>query len=148
MLAKNTNLINDICEVSLQSVTGTAFPNLAAIYTTLSKIRWRWNDTKTANGILYKNSLELNYPGLSIEQFNELDDLIRGLYQVRVKTETGDLYDIGWADCPMEAEVDFNNGQTKIVFSQDAIEPVKYVGTEADPQEELGFPYTLTFTLS
>ncbi|TQI72260.1 hypothetical protein JM79_3217 [Gramella sp. Hel_I_59] len=148
MLAKNNNTIEDICEVSLKSVWGNTFPDLAAIYTTLSKIQWKSRSRQTPNGSIYDNTLELSYPGLNDKQFKELDDLIRGMYQVRVRTEKDQYYDLAWEDCPMAASISFNNGRTEITFSQKAIEPIKYIGAAADPVEELGFPYTLTFTLS
>lgn len=147
MLAKNDNLIENICEVSLRSVWGSAFPDLAAIYTSLSKIKWTSEPKATAHGILYNNELRLSYPGLNQDQFNELDKLIRGMYLVRVTTEEGSIYELAGDECPMAAEVKFNGGQTDITFSQEAIEPVKYFGNQENPVEELGFPYTLSFTL-
>lgn len=149
MLVKNTNLIVNICEVSLQSVWGNTFPNLAAIYTTLSKIRWNSEGKTTANGIIYDNALNLSYPGLNDQQFQDIDNLLRGMYLVRVKTEEGKIYELAGFNCPMAVEVNFNDGKTDIIFSQKAIEPVKFLGNEDAPVEEPGgFPYTLTFTLS
>lgn len=145
MLVKNKNLIINICEVSLQSVWGTTFPNLAAIYTTLSKIRWASEGKRTANGIIYDNQLSLSYPGLNDQQFQDLDKLLRGMYLVRVKTESGKIYELAGYECPMAVEVNFNDGKTDIIFSQGAIEPVKFLGSE---DERGGFPYNLTFTLS
>ncbi|MUP44882.1 hypothetical protein E0K83_03870 [Gramella sp. BOM4] len=147
MLVKNNNLLEDICEVSLQSVWGKAFPVLAPIYSTLSKIQWNWKDSKTAEGVIYDNELLLSYPGLNQNQFKELDKLLRGMFLVRVRTEHGNIYELAGTECPMEASVKFNGGQTAISFTQQAIEPIKFIGTEADPVEELGFPYTLTFTM-
>lgn len=148
MLQKNSNLIINICEVQIKSAWGKTFPALAAVYTSLSRIRWN-SDAGTADGgILYKNRLTLSYPGLNKDQFHDLDKFIRGLYEIQVKTEEGERYQLAGEENPMAVEMKFNGGQTEIVFSHDAIEPIKYLGNAVEDQEPYGFPYNLTFTLA
>ena len=145
---RNDNLIINICGVELKSAYGTAFPALAAIYTSLSKIRWSSNPSTTNDGTLYKNRLTLSYPGLNQDQFNDLDKLIKGLYEVRVTTQDGERYQLAGNENPMEAEANFNGGATEINFFHSAIEPIQYLGNTAEEEEEIGFPYYLTFILA
>jgi len=146
---RNSNLIVNICEVQLKSAHGAAFPTLAGIYTSLSKINWSSSTKTTDDGTLYSNKLTLNYPGLDQDQFSELDKFIRGLYQVRVITDTGARYQLAGDENPMEVEINFNGGATEINFSHAAIEPIQYLGNSAEEAAaEIGFPYYLTFNLA
>lgn len=145
---RNNNLIINICGVTLKSAFGSSFPALAPIYTTLSKIKWSSDSTTTNEGVLYKNKLSLNYPGLSQQQFNELDTFIRGLYQVQVATQEGDRYQLAGEENPMAVEISFNGGATEISFNHNAIEPIKYLGNTVEEAEPIGFPYNLTFNLA
>ena len=148
MLQKNTNLIINICEVQIKSAWGISFPALAPVYTSLSRIRWDSDGGTADGGILYKNKLTLSYPGLDQDQFSELDKFIRGLYEIQVKTEEGERYQLAGDENPMAVEMKFNGGRTDISFSHDAIEPIKYLGNAAEDEEPIGFPYNLTFTLA
>lgn len=148
MLIKNNNLIINICEVKIRSTHGAAFPELAAIYSSLSRIGWDSSSSTLDGGSLYKNKLSLTYPGLSSAQFNELDALIRGLYEIQVKTSEGEIYGLAGLDNPMSAEMDFNDGKTKIKFEHSAIEPIQYLGNQSEANPQIGFPYDFTFTLS
>jgi hypothetical protein len=146
---RNSKLIINICEVQLKSAHGSTFPALAEIYTSLSKIKWSSSPSTTNDGTLYKNKLSIIYPGLSQTQFLELDKFIRGLYQVRVITNTGERYQLAGDENPMEVEANFNGGATEINFSHSAIEPIQYLGNSAEEAAaEIGFPYYLTFNLA
>jgi hypothetical protein len=147
--SRNDNLIINICAVTLKSAWGNAFPELAEIFTSLSKIRWQSDHSTTNDGILYKNRLTLSYPGLNKDQFQDLDKFIRGLYEVRVQTEVGEKYQLAGEENPMEVKTSFNGGATEITLSHDAIDPIKYLGNQAEEEaEDIGFPYNLTFTLA
>jgi len=148
MLQKNSNLIENICEVQIKSAHGSMFPVVAPIYTSLSQIKWSFKSGTTNEGTLYKNKLEISYPGLNEDQFNELDKFIKGLYEVIVVTALGKKYELAGSNNPMEVEIDFNGGKTGIDFNNVAFEPIKYLGNIIDEAEPLGFPYNLTFTLA
>lgn len=145
---RNSNLIVNICEVQLKSTYGTSFPALAAIYTSLSKIGWNSDHSTTNEGTLYRNRLTLSYPGLNKDQFQDLDKFIRGLYQVRVVNDKGERYELAGDENPMGVDTRFNGGATEISFQNNAIEPIKYLGNQAEEEEEIGFPYYLTFNLA
>ncbi len=148
MLQRNQNLIINICEVQVKSAHGSMFPALAAIYSSLSKIKWTCNPKLSDSGILYSNKLSLSYPGLSIDQFTKLDELLNGLFEVVVKTEEGDRFQISGEENPMGVDANFNNGMSDISFDHVAIEPIKYLGNTIEEAEPLGFPYYLTFNLA
>ena len=148
MLVKNNNLIINICEVQIRSSWGVLFPDLAAIYSSLSKISWSSDSDSTDQGLIYKNKLRLSYPGLNQNQFEDLDKLLKGLFELQVKTDSGEIYELAGSQNPMSVDLAFNNGKSEISFSHRAIEPIKYIGMAGAEQEPLGFPYTLTFTLS
>lgn len=143
---RNDNLLINICQVQLKSAQGSSFPEFAPIYTSLSKIRWSSNPSTTNDGILYRNKLTLSYPGLNRDQFQELDKFIRGLYQVTVETEEKEKYRLAGEENPMQVDLNFNGGETEINFTHTAIEPIEFI--EAQEEEEIGFPYNLTFTLA
>lgn len=148
MLQKNSQLLVNICEVQLQSAWGNVFPAMAHIYTTLSRIRFSSDSSTGDGGLTYSNRLTCSYPGLSEDQFADLDKFLRGLYHVRVATEEGERYELAGEENPMKVETSFNDGRTEITFKHTAIDPVKYLGTTEEEQEPIGFPYNLTFTLS
>ena len=147
MLQKNSNLLVNICEVQLQSAWGNVFPAMAQIYTTLSRIRFSSDSSTGDGGLTYNNRLTCSYPGLSADQFADLDKFLRGLYHVRVATDEGERYEIAGEENPMKVETSFNDGRTEITFRHTAIEPVKYLGNTVEEEEPLGFPYNLTFNL-
>ena len=148
MLQKNQNLIINICQVQLKSAWGILFPEIAEIYTSLSRISWDSNSTIEDSGVQYKNALKLSYPGLDPDQFADLDKFIKGLYEIVVTTEEGYRFEIAGGENPMAVETKFNDGKTEILFSHTAIEPIKYLGNLIDEQEPIGFPYYLTFNLA
>ncbi len=146
ILQPNDNLISNICKVYLKSVHGKAFPLLSETHTSLSKIRWSSNATTTKAGLRYKNSLRLVYRGLSEEIFTEMDQLLKGHYEVVVKTNYGDHYRLSGSKNPMISKNRFRTRESVITLQNEDFLPIEYISQ--DLANDYGFAYVLSFGLS
>ncbi len=149
MLKKNENLLVFFSEIQLRSVKGSAFPYFSKIYCTPSRISFSNQSRITANGVIYDKSLKLEYPGLSQNQFNELASLLNGLYQAVGITGTGETYQLTTIEDPFQVSTNYRDSNTTLNFECEAITAPKTfeIPTEEEQDEEIGFPYTLTFSL-
>lgn len=148
MLSKNTHLLVNFCRVKIRSVWGQSFPQLAEIYTTLSKIKLDDDGEETDDGILYGRKLTLFYPGLDADQFKNIDKLLKGKYEIQGTTSKGDVYEIAGPQNPMGVKTTYSDGNHQIIFSHKAIEPIKHLGDTPPEEDPRGFAYDLTFTLA
>ncbi len=146
ILRKNKNLLSILCQVYLKSVRGQAFPHLSETHTSLSKSNWRSDSYQKDGGVLYKNRLDLMYRGLSKTIFEELDILLQGHYQVMVKNNYGDYYQLSSKRNPMLVTSKFTNKESKLTFTNESFIPFEY--TDIKDADVEGFAYTLTLNLS
>lgn len=148
---KNTVLIQNICLVQIRSVDDVIdIPALKTVYATLSKISLTGNSKNTNAGILTSKRLTLTYPGISTTDFNKFQSLVRGAYQVYVKTTENDIYEVASVPFFMTCTTSFDNfNNHQLVFSSNSPEPIKFI----ENQEPIGilidgFNYDLDFNLS
>lgn len=147
---KNTILVEDICLVQIQSADAViSIPDLTTIYHTPSKITLTGSNRMTENGVLTDQRLSLVYPGLSDEDFTKFHDMVRGVYQVFIKTMNNDVYELSSTRFFMECENTFNirTGQS-LTFKNSTPIPAKYRGNYAGEGINVGgFDYDFDFYL-
>lgn len=150
-LLKNEALINDICLVQIKSIDDVIdIPELTTIYHTPSKITYKESSKYTDAGVLITKKLTLSYPGLSNLDFSKFNSLLRGAFQIFVKTNTNDIYEISSANFFMQASTtfDFKSGHS-IVFSNKTPIPVKFRETQEDTGITIdGFDYNFDFYIA
>jgi len=148
---KNANLVLDVCLVQIKSVDQTVdITQLTTVYHTPSKITYTGSTKNTPNGVLNDKRLTLNYPGLSSEDFDKFYDLVRGVYQVYIKTTTNDVYEVASDRFFMECSTTFNikTGHSLVFKTQSSI-PVKFRENQpADGINISGFDYDFNFYVS
>ncbi|MEX0274297.1 MAG: hypothetical protein AB3N16_07965 [Flavobacteriaceae bacterium] len=133
LATKNHHIINTICKVRIRSVDKVvALPSLATLYHTPSKIRLSIRSKRTANGNLHNKSLRLTYPGLSQTDFAQFDALIKGVYQVMVQLENGEVHELASSQFPMTVSSSFNmDGGHELTFSVSAPLSITFIGTDS-----------------
>ncbi|MFI1771012.1 hypothetical protein [Thalassobellus citreus] len=148
---KNNSLIQDICLVQIKSIDDVvSIPNLTTIYHTPSKITYKQSSKVTDAGVLITKTLSLSYPGLSTTDFEKFNDLLRGVYQVYVKTTTHDIYEVASNKFFMQcsSSFDIKKGHT-LVFKNASPVPVKFHDNQTAEGINIdGFDYHLDFNLS
>lgn len=148
---KNTEFIHNICLVQIKSIDDVVdIPSLSTIYHTPSSIRFTGSTKKTNSGPITTSRLSLNYPGLSNSDFNKFKNLVRGAYQVYIKTSSNDIYEIASEDYFMTCSTSWNlrKGHVLNFESKSFIEP-KYRGNQSSDGINIdGFDYELDFYLS
>ena len=148
---KNSDLIHNICLVQIKSIDDTVdLSTLTSIYHSPSSINLTKNSNNTPNGILHKKNLNLFYPGISNDVFDRFNELVRGAYQVYIKTDNNDIYEVASTFFPMDCKTNYNitNGHS-ITFESSSPIPIKYIDNQ--PGEGInisGFDYELDFYLS
>ncbi|MFC0605913.1 hypothetical protein [Winogradskyella pulchriflava] len=148
-LSKNTDLFNAICLVQIKSVTDIVdIPDLQTIYHTPSKISFTINSSPNESGVLHRKRLTLNYPGLSTADFNKFHKLLHGEYQVFIKLDNNDIYEVASITQPLELASTYNQHHS-LVFSGSSPIPVKYRDNQPGTGIEIdGFNYDFNFYLS
>lgn len=152
-LGKNSQLISNICQVLIRSIDDTSdIPALQAIYYTPSKIQYSKSGRRTEAGNLYTQTLSLSYPGLSQLDFSKFDEILRGAYQVYLKLDNGEYYEVAPDYFPMQVETQYNlpDGHQLRFFSTSPY-GIRYVATETEENPDpLGilFNYELDFNLA
>lgn len=148
---RNSSLVNNICLVQIKSVDAVvSIPSLTTMYHTPSKITYTQNSKAGDDGVLIKKKLSLYYPGLSDTDFEKFNSLCRGAYQVYVKTDKNEVYELASDYFFMTCSTSFNM-QTgwQVNFEHDSSIPVKYRGIqELDGITTDGFDYDFDFYLS
>lgn len=149
--SKNTILIENICLVQIRSVDGIVnIPNLNTVYHTPSKVSLQKNSKNTPSGVLHNKRLNIYYPGLSSTDFDKFNDLLRGVYQVYVKLDNYDIYEVSSNEFPMECNTSYNLTRGhNIQFTSSSPIPIKY--RDNQPVEGInidGFDYDFDFYVS
>lgn len=148
---KNTELIQNICLVQIRSIDDVVnIPNLTTIYHTPSSISLTGSTKNTESGSLITKKLSLSFPGLSTTDFSKFHSLVKGAYQVFVKTTTNDIYEIASEQYFMTCSTRFNiNRGHTLSFEADSFIPYKYRDNQPTPGINIdGFDYELDFYLS
>lgn len=132
VLEKNTAIINTICQVRIRSTDNVVdIPSLSQVYHTPSKIRYSASSSRTKNGNLHRKTLRLTYPGLSQEDFKKFDALIKGVYQVLVRMQNNEVYELASTQFPMSCTSSFNlEGGHDLTFNVSAPLDMKYLGVD------------------
>lgn len=145
---KNTDLIQNICEVKIKSVdTLVDLPDLTDVYFTPSKITLSKRSDFRESGTLHVKSLRLDYPGLSSLDFEKFNDLLRGQFLVTIKLTTNDIWDLCSTTYPMKVSTSYSNGH-QLVFEGTDPFPIKFRGNQSDPGiDDTGFNYDFNFFL-
>ncbi|UOB16601.1 hypothetical protein [Abyssalbus ytuae] len=108
-LGKNTSLFQNICLVQIRSVDDTVdLSSLTSIYHTPSKIRHNISYSHNDSGNLNRQTLTISYPGLSTSDFSQFNQLSRGVYNVFIKLDNGDVYMISPLEFPMELNTSYD----------------------------------------
>lgn len=148
---KNSDLHNSICLVQIRSVDTTVnIPDLTTIYHTPSKINFNYSSSTTASGVLHKRTLSLSYPGLSTVDFDKFNDLTRGVYQIYLKMDNGDIYEFSPAQIPSGCSINYNlKTGHELRFTSNAPIPIKFRENQPDDGINVsGFDYDFDFYLS
>ncbi|KAB8156164.1 hypothetical protein EZY14_002795 [Kordia sp. TARA_039_SRF] len=149
-LSKNNDIQHHICYVAIKSIDDvvdlSVFTN---IYSALSKISFTNNVSPTTSGPLHTRQLSLYYPGLSTEDFTKMHQLTLGTYQIMVKLQNNDVYEIATLQFPMEFKTNYNiRTGNNIVFTNKCPLPVKYRGNQPEAGINFeGFNYDFNFYL-
>lgn len=149
---KNTDLFQNICLVQIRSIDHVVdLSSLTTIYHTPSKIQYGVSSGRTDAGNSHKKTLTLSYPGLSTEDFSKFDQLIRGAYNVYIKLENDDVYEIATVEFPMEVDTTYNiNTGHQLRFTSTGPVRPKFLGNQAEkPEIELEhFDYFFDFKVA
>jgi len=148
---KNETLINNICLVQIKSVDNTIdLPQLTTVYHTPSKITYTQNTKLKRSGSEIKKTLSLFYPGLSTLDFDKFNNLTKGAYQVYIKLDNNDIYEVASDYAFMVCATSFNiKTGHKLTFTTTTSIPIKFRDTQ--PEEGInidGFDYNFDFYLS
>ncbi|WP_422105560.1 hypothetical protein [Winogradskyella sp.] len=147
---KNGNLITNICLVQIKSVNNNVdISNLTTVYHTPSKITLTNSSSTTESGVLHRKRLSLSYPGLSESDFEKFNDLVAGEYQIMIKTEDNEVYELSSVELPLPCTTSYSTNGHQIVFSGSSPIPYKYRGAQTDDGINIdGFNYDFNFYLS
>ena len=149
---KNTDLFQNICLVQIRSIDNVVdLSSLTTIYHTPSKIQYGVSSGRTDAGNSHRKTLTLSYPGLSDEDFSKFDKLLRGAYNVFIKLENGDVYEVATVEFPMEVTTTYNiNSGHQLRFTSTGPLPAKFLGNQLEyPEIELEhFDYFFDFEVA
>jgi len=146
---RNSELIHNARRVYLKSQE-PGVVTWQKIYATPSSIRWSTRPRKDASGVRYETTLSLDFPGMGIEQFSELEKLVNSRYALQIESDLRDLYELAGNETPAEADYSFNNFGTSITFTATTLDSPRYLfnlealGAILNPQI---YPITLATTL-
>lgn len=145
--AKNSNLIVNICNVYIRSTDAVVnLPELQAVYHTPSKISYTSNGTATENGNLHTKTLRLTYPGLSTLDFDKFNTLIKGVYQVYVALNTGEVYEVASTQFPMQCRTEYTiQSGHQLLFTSTAPFSIAYIDTVAPIPGQVATPLDQMF---
>lgn len=144
ILDRNKCLIYSVCKVYAKSTSGSAFPILTALKTTLSKIDLRSEASHKDGGILYKNKLNLSYKGVSDTFFSDINTLVNGHFEIIVDTSDAKRYRISNSINPMLVKTKYKEKECKINFYNESFEPFENLNIASNVGN---FAYTLTLNL-
>ena len=148
---KNDTLINTICLVQIKSIDAVVeIPALTTIYHTPSKISFSISNKQNAAGVLINKKLSLAFPGLSTEDFTKFSNLVRGAFQVFIKTTSNDIYEVASQAFFMSCSTSFNlNSGHTLNFESSSPIAVKFRDNQTQEGINIdGFDYEFDFYLS
>lgn len=149
-LLKNSELIQNICQVQIKSVDQTVLiPNFTTVYSTPSKIMLTNSSDLQDSGVLHNKRLSLVYPGLSKEDFANFNDLVRGHYKVIVRLANTAVYEIASEHFPMGCRASYNSASGHaLIFENKSPVTFKYLGNQQGYGIATdGFTYDFNFYL-
>lgn len=155
-LLKNSTIITNVCKVRIRSIDDVVnMPTLTDVYYTPSKIRYTVSGSRTPQGNLHNRSLQLSYPGLSTEDFQKFDELLRGVYQIFVQLTNYEVYELSSTLFPMECSTRFDIKEGhQLVFSNSSPFNQRFIGVDdgdisgKPPLFDEQFDYDFDFNLA
>lgn len=148
-LSRNSNTIFNVCLVQIKSIHGISnILDFDTIYSTPSKITFRSTSQTRDSGLIHNNTLTVSYPGLKPEDFDNFSKLTLDQFQVLIKLDNNDIYQVASVFQPMDCRVSFSNNHSVTFFNQSYLS-IKYRDNQPDDGINLeGFNYDLNFFLN
>lgn len=133
---RNDYLLSRVVAVYLQSIAGKdPFLEFTRVYGSPKTIKLTIGSQRIKSGHSYRYNLSMLYPGLSEEDFEAFDAMLRDKYRVMVKLSDDNLYELSSKHFPFDLKVTFNQGKgTTLVLTSVSPIPkrITYEYAEAD----------------
>lgn len=149
--SKNEDLLTNICMVQIRSVHDlVSIPEFEKVYHTPSSITSSVSSSLKSEGTLHKVRLKLKFPGLSQEDFSKFHKLLVDEYQILIKLDNNDVYEVGSVIYPNKITTSYSKKGHQLNFSTSTpLKPLSFRGNF--PEEGInvdGFNYNFDFYLN
>lgn len=140
--AKNSTLFHKICSCYIRGIDGLVdIKEITYLYNTPSSIRATDNSRYTKSGRQHNRSVSLRFPGISDSDFSKFDQMLSDRYQLIVRLDNGQLYELFSAQFPATLTTSYSmSSGHQLTFAGVSPFPIAYSTTDAIPDTTTGVP--------